>query len=203
MLPVVLVGLFLGGCGGDDDASDGPRSSARTDSAATAPDSTRPSRRPGAGGRPETRPPAPPRTEAVPGSGEPERPSAPAYGGSPSVKTRAWAATATLQLIRRRGRVYTYRGPVSGALPGRVRARLTLQGASASGSFVAGLPGGTIEGTLSVVSSLVRGQPKYSGTATADRGTGRYARLNPTGLEVNGHSSPGGITMNIVGSLRY
>jgi hypothetical protein len=84
-----------------------------------------------------------------------------------------------------------------------VRARLTLQGPSAYGNFVARLRGGTIEGSLSVVSSLGRGEVRYSGNATTTRGTRRYARLTATSLTVDGRSSPGGITMTFSGQLRY
>ena len=201
---IALLALLLGGCGEDSPDRTGAdrtapaeaKGSPSTGSATTGGPQERRSR--DARSRKKRRS----RSKSAEGrkARRPTRTGAPAAA---PVKTRPWAATASLELVKSKGQVFTYRGPVAGSLPGQVTATLTVRGSNSSGSFVARLPGGTVEGNLQVVSKVGRGVVEYEGSATTVRGTLRYARLTPTELTVTGGSSPPGITLSIAGNLRY
>jgi hypothetical protein len=194
-LSAVLLGLVLGGCGG------GSEGETAAPDRVDARQATTPVPTDASGGRP-----APDESRARPPKPRLPEPRVPLPTGEaelPAVTTRAWTGTASLQLVGGGGPVRKFEGPVSGDLPGEVSARLKLEVPSSSGTFVAELPGGTVEGILKVVTSLAGSELRYSGTATTTRGTERYERLTPTTLTVTGTSSQRGIRMRFSGDLRY
>ncbi len=90
-----------------------------------------------------------------------------------AARTLNGAATAHLHLIKANGSQLDEEGPVTGALPGTMRAVLTT-GLVFSGSFTIHTNGGSIDGHGS---ATLRGAGRYqsfSGSITVTGGSGRY-----------------------------
>jgi hypothetical protein len=83
------------------------------------------------------------------------------------------AATAHLHLVRPNGAQLVEEGPVTGALPGSMRAVVDT-GNVFTGSFTIRTHGGTIEGSGRATPHGLGRYQSFSGTITLTGGTGRY-----------------------------
>ncbi len=88
-------------------------------------------------------------------------------------------ATAHLHLVRPNGRQLYEEGPVTGALPGSMRAVVDT-GDTFTGSFTIRTDGGSIEGRGRAISHGVGRYQSFSGTITLTGGTGRYSHAHGT-----------------------
>lgn len=85
--------------------------------------------------------------------------------------------TAHLHLVKAEGSELLEEGPVSGALPGSMRADLKT-GAVFTGSFTTHTHGGSIKGRGSAKPHGSGRYQSFSGSFTVTGGTGRYAHVN-------------------------
>jgi hypothetical protein len=88
-------------------------------------------------------------------------------------------ATAHLHLLRPNGRQLYEEGPVTGALPGSMRAVLDT-GNTLTGSFTIHTHGGSIEGRGRATPHGLGRYQSFSGTITLIGGTGRYSHAHGT-----------------------
>jgi hypothetical protein len=88
--------------------------------------------------------------------------------------------TAHLHLTRASGSTLDETGPVSGALPGSMRAELTI-GAAFSGNFTIYTHGGTIEGHGTATPSGSGRYESFDGSIVVNGGSGIYAHVHGHG----------------------
>ncbi len=86
-------------------------------------------------------------------------------------------ATAHLHLVRPNGTQLLEEGPVTGALPGSMRAVLNT-GSVFTGSFTIRTHGGSIEGSGRATPHGLGRYQSFSGTITLTGGSGRYSRAH-------------------------
>jgi hypothetical protein len=86
-------------------------------------------------------------------------------------------ATAHLHLVKPDGRQLLEEGPVTGALPGSMRAAVET-GSVFTGDFTIRTHGGTIEGNGRATPHGAGRYQSFSGTITLTGGTGRYSHVN-------------------------
>ncbi|MFI4990560.1 MAG: hypothetical protein ACHQHO_06565 [Solirubrobacterales bacterium] len=94
-------------------------------------------------------------------------------------------------------------GAASGKLPGRMRARLNIEGAF-SGSFVLSTVGGSIKGHGTATPSGSGRYESFRGSLVVTGGTGRYAHAHgKAGLYGVYDRNTHGITVQTTGSISY
>jgi hypothetical protein len=99
-----------------------------------------------------------------------------------SARTLNGTATAHLHLVKANGSQLQEEGPVTGALPGTMRAELTT-GATFSGSFAINTKSGSIDGHGSASTHGSGRYQSFSGSITVTGGSGRYTHAHGrTGL---------------------
>jgi hypothetical protein len=99
-----------------------------------------------------------------------------------AARTLNGTATAHLHLVRANGSQLQEEGPVTGALPGTMRAVLTT-GAIFSGSFTINTKGGSIDGHGRANTHGSGRYQSFSGSITVTGGSGRYSHAHGrTGL---------------------
>jgi hypothetical protein len=85
--------------------------------------------------------------------------------------------TARLRYLRSEGSIVFEEGSATGALPGRMRARLDI-GATFTASFTLYARGGTLEGHGSATPHGSGRYESFGGSLVVNRGTGRYAHAH-------------------------
>jgi hypothetical protein len=120
-----------------------------------------------------------------------------------AARTLNGTATAHLHLVKANGSQLYEEGPVTGALPGSMRAVLTT-GEVFSGSFTIHTHGGAIDGHGS---ATIRGAGRYqsfSGSITVTGGSGRYSHAHGrTGLSGTFDRRTYAIVIQTTGKLSY
>jgi hypothetical protein len=120
-----------------------------------------------------------------------------------AARTLNGAATAHLRLVKANGSQLDEEGPVTGALPGTMRAVLTT-GDVFSGSFAIHTNGGTIDGHGRATTHGTGRYQSFSGSITITGGNGRYSHAHGrTGLSGTFDRRTYAMVIKTTGTLSY
>lgn len=129
--------------------------------------------------------------------------SAAKHPSAHAARTLNGAATARLHLVKANGSQLDEEGPVTGALPGTMRAVLTT-GDVFSGSFAIHTNGGTIDGHGRATTHGSGRYQTFSGSITVTGGNGRYTHAHGrTGLSGTFDRRTYAIVIHTTGTLSY
>jgi len=103
-----------------------------------------------------------------------------ALGTAALARSLSAVDTAHLREVRTSGEAIVEEGRTTGALPGTIRARLTIN-STAFVTFTVYLKGGTISGQGSGKLKGNPADPSFGGTMRVTHGTGNYAHARGTG----------------------
>ena len=125
------------------------------------------------------------------------------HPGAQAARTLNGAATAHLHLVKANGSQLEEEGPVTGALPGTMRAVLTT-GDVFSGSFAIHTNGGTIDGHGRATTHGSGRYQTFSGSITVTGGSGRYSHAHGrTGLSGTFDRRTYAMVIKTTGTLSY
>ncbi len=120
-----------------------------------------------------------------------------------AARTLNGAATAHLHLVKANGSQLEEEGPVTGALPGSMRAVLTT-GVVFSGSFTIHTDGGSIDGHGRATTHGAGRYQSFSGSITVTGGSGRYSHAHGrTGLAGTFDRRTYAMVIKTTGTLSY
>jgi hypothetical protein len=120
-----------------------------------------------------------------------------------AARTLNGAATAHLHLVKADGSQLDEEGPVTGALPGTMRAVLTT-GEVFSGSFIIHTTGGTIDGHGRAATHGSGRYQTFNGSITVTGGSGRYSHAHGrTGLSGTFDRRTYAVVIKTTGTLSY
>jgi hypothetical protein len=129
--------------------------------------------------------------------------SAARHTGAHAARTLNGTATAHLHLVKANGSQLDEEGPVTGALPGTMRAVLTT-GEVFSGSFAIHTNGGTINGHGRAATHGSGRYQSFSGSITVTGGSGRYSHAHGrTGLSGTFDRRTYAMVIQTTGMLSY
>jgi len=129
--------------------------------------------------------------------------SAVARPSAHEARTLNGAATAHLHLVRANGSQLYEEGPVTGSLPGSMRAVLTT-GVVFAGSFTIHTKGGTINGQGKATTHGSGRYQSFSGAITVTGGNGRYSHAHGhTGLSGTFDRRTYAMVIQTTGRLSY